>query len=82
MKHIYSNIPKETEIKWDDITNQNYVKYEQNGYIKEIWIEDIKSYTEKLSLVNSYKLGGVANWCKDMESPEIWGIIEKELTDK
>lgn len=80
MKNIYKNIPSNVEIIWDDITRQNYAKYEENGYNKEIWIEDITSYKEKLTLIQIYELGGVSNWCKDMEVPEIWKIIKENLS--
>ena len=80
MKNIYKNIPSNAEIIWDDITRQNYAKYEENGYNKEIWIEDITSYKEKLTLIQIYELGGVSNWCKDMEVPEIWKIIKENLS--
>ena len=79
MKHIDSNIPQNAKIVWDDLTRQNVVEYKENGYTKKIWIEDIKSYKEKLNLVNQYELGGVANWCKDMENSNIWKVIEEEL---
>ena len=79
MKNTSGNIPSDAEIKWDEITRQKYAKYEENGYNREIWIEDLNSYKEKLTLIRTYELGGVSNWCKDMELPEIWGIIEEYL---
>ena len=79
MKNTSENIPSDADIKWDEITRQKYVKYEENGYNREIWIEDVNSYKEKLTLIQKYELGGVSNWCKDMELPEIWEIIEEYL---
>ena len=79
MKNVDANIPTGVEKVWDEVTRQNYIKYDSNGYTREMWIEDIESYKEKLLLINEYGLGGVANWCKDMEPEEIWSVINANL---
>lgn len=79
MKNVDTNIPAGVEKVWDEVTRQNYIKYDSNGYTREMWIEDIESYKEKLLLINEYGLGGVANWCKDMELEEIWSVINENL---
>ena len=79
MKNVDTNIPAGVEKVWDEVTRQNYIKYDSNGYTREMWIEDIESYKEKLLLINEYGLGGVANWCKDMEPQEIWSVINENL---
>lgn len=79
MKNVDTNIPAGVEKVWDEVTRQNYIKYDSNGYTREMWIEDIDSYKEKLQLINEYGLGGVANWCKDMELEEIWSVINANL---
>ena len=79
MKNVDANIPTGVEKVWDEVTRQNYIKYDSNGYTREMWIEDIESYKEKLLLINEYGLGGVANWCKDMELEEIWNVINENL---
>ena len=79
MKNVDGNIPTGVEKVWDEVTRQNYIKYDSNGYTREMWIEDIDSYKEKLLLINEYSLGGVANWCKDMELEEIWSVINENL---
>lgn len=79
MKNVDANIPTGVEKILDEVTRQNYIKYDSNGYTREMWIEDIESYKEKLLLINEYGLGGVANWCKDMELEEIWSVINENL---
>ena len=79
MKNVDTNIPAGVEKVWDEVTRQNYIKYDSNGYTREMWIENIDSYKEKLLLINEYGLGGVANWCKDMEPEEIWSVINENL---
>ena len=54
-------------------------KYKDGDNIKEIWIEDEKSLRAKVSLVNEMNLAGVGSWKKDMETPNIWNMIEEEL---
>ena len=68
MKNVDTNIPAGVEKVWDEVTRQNYIKYDSNGYTREMWIE-----------INEYGLGGVANWCKDMEPEEIWSVINENL---
>ena len=79
MNRIDSNIPEGIEKQWDDKLKQNYVEFENNGNIKKIWIEDLESIKEKLSLISKYKLGGVASWEKDMEDENVWQLIKELL---
>lgn len=79
MNRIDSNIPEGVEKQWDDKLKQNYVEFESNGNIKKIWIEDLESIKEKLSLISKYKLGGVASWEKDMEDENVWQLIKELL---
>lgn len=44
-----------------------------------MWIEDLKSISAKLDLINKYKLAGAAYWEKDRESPEVWDIVKEKL---
>lgn len=79
MKNVYSIIPKDANIIWDDSLKQNVAEYKEENYIKKIWIEDEKSFKEKLSLINLYNLGGVATWRKDMELDSIWRLIDDTI---
>ena len=79
IKNMDKVIPENAEIKWDDKLKQNYLKYKDGDNIKEIWIEDEKSLRAKVSLVNEMNLAGVGSWKKDMETPNIWNMIEEEL---
>ncbi|WDV45322.1 glycosyl hydrolase family 18 protein [Clostridiaceae bacterium M8S5] len=65
--------------KWLDDVGQYYVEYRENGKRYRIWIEDSKSIQLKAALVDEYGLAGVACWRKGFETPEVWGIIKKEL---
>ncbi len=81
MNEIDETIPKDVERKWNDTLKQYYVEYEDELYTRKMWIEDINSLKEKLSLVKKYNIGGVASWEKDKEIPDVWKVIEEELNN-
>jgi spore germination protein YaaH len=58
--------------KWDSQTKQHYVEFIENGEKHQIWVEDQFSLKQRLNLVKSYKLRGVAAWSIGQESPVIW----------
>ena len=45
----------------------------------KMWIEDGTSITSKVSLVSKYGLAGTSGWRKDMETSNVWTIINTEL---
>lgn len=79
MKNIENEIPDGVEKKWDEQLQQYYVEYKSGESTKKMWIEDLKSLKEKVSLVNKYDLAGVAAWEKDQEVEETWKMIKETL---
>jgi len=79
MKNIDRVIPDGIQRKWDDDLKQNYVEYTDGNNKKQIWIEDIKSLKEKVSLITENNLAGVASWQKGMESEDVWNMLKEEL---
>ena len=79
MKDIDDTIPSNVERKWDDKLKQYYVEYKDGNNVKKMWIEDIKSLKEKVSLITNYKLGGIASWEKGMETDEVWDVFQDAL---
>ena len=79
MKNIDKVIPDGTEKKWDDELKQYYAEYTEGNNKKQIWIEDIKSLKEKVSLVKNKNLAGVGSWQKDMETDDLWNMLKNEL---
>jgi len=45
--------------------------------IYKTWLEDERSIEEKLKLYQKYDLAGVAGWSRNLETDEIWGIIDE-----
>jgi len=79
MKDIQNVLPANVEKNWDDNLKQYYVEYISGNTTKKMWIEDLESLKQKLSLVGKYELGGVACWEKDRETEEVWSLIKENL---
>lgn len=65
------------ELIWDDTAKQNYLEYAADGVTYKMWLEDAASIEEKLKLMSSYQLAGVAEWKLGLEKSEIWDVIVK-----
>ena len=79
MKNIDSILPSGLNKQWDDNLKQYYVEYQDGQYTKKMWIEDEKSLKEKINLINSNNLGGVASWEKGMETDNFWTFLKENL---
>ena len=79
MKDIDNALPSNLNKQWLEDLKQNYVEFEEKGNTRKMWIEDIDSIKEKLTLVSQYELGGVSAWEKDREDPNVWKVISDEL---
>lgn len=79
MNQIDNKLPNNVEKVWDENTKQYYVEYEVSGVKYQMWIEDEKSISEKLDLINKYELAGGAFWEKDRETQNIWTLAEEKL---
>lgn len=60
---------------WDEESKQKYFEFEDNGALKQIWIEDGESLKWKTTLCLKYNLAGVASWRKDFETIDVWDTI-------
>lgn len=65
--------------EWDEVTCQNYVSFEEDGTIYQIWLEDEASIQTKLNVMKNYELAGVAGWRLGLEKPAIWDLIAAYL---
>lgn len=79
MKNIDSILSSGVNKQWDDNLKQYYVEYQDGQYTKKMWIEDEKSLKEKINLINSNNLGGVASWEKGMETDNFWTFLKEKL---
>ena len=81
MRNVKNVIPADAVIEWKEEERQNYSEYTKNGSFYKIWIEDEKSITEKLDLVNDSKLAGAGFWVKDFETDRVWDIVKEKLME-
>ena len=49
-------------ILFDETAMSPYFTYTENGIRHEVWFEDVRSLTEKYSLLPSYQLRGISIW--------------------
>ncbi len=63
------------ETKWDEITCQNYGEYQSGNSYFQVWLEDAESIKVKLSVMDNYHIGGVAEWRLGLETPVVWEVI-------
>ena len=63
------------QAEWDENTKQNYAQWEADGGMYKIWLEDMSSLEEKLKLIKSNNLAGVAEWKLGWENPAVWDLI-------
>ena len=61
--------------QWDEETKQNYAEWEADGGTYKIWQEDDQSLEEKLKVIKSNNLAGVAEWSLGMEDSGVWDLI-------
>ena len=73
-------IPNNVEKQWDEEQQQYYIEYKSGNDTIKMWIEDGTSIAAKVSLVTKYRLAGTSGWRKDMETSNVWSIINNELT--
>ena len=73
-------IPNNVEKQWDEELQQYYIEYKSGNDTIKMSIEDGTSIAAKVSLVTKYRLAGTSGWRKDMETSNVWSIINNELT--
>lgn len=79
MKDLATALPENITKTWNETLRQFYAEYKDGAKTKKIWIEDIKSLHEKLTLVNDYKLAGAAYWALDRQDDGVWNEIKTTL---
>lgn len=60
---------------WDASTGQNYAETTENGTLIQIWVEDAQSLQQKLDVMQSFDIKGVAEWKLQFETADVWDEI-------
>jgi len=80
MKELLSDTAfvKTSAVKWDEESMTPWLFYNENGNIKQIYFENLRSISEKLKLVVGYQFGGVGFWALgyEGENKDIWELTK------
>ena len=67
------------EVYWDGSAGQNVAEKEDDEALYQIWLEDEESIEEKMKLIQSYDLAGVASWQLGYQRNTVWEIMDRYL---
>ena len=75
------NYAKENQITetWDASLGQNVATVETSDARYTIWMEDEQSMEEKLKVIQSADLAGVAEWKLGFERADVWSLISEYI---
>ena len=75
------NYAKENQMTetWDASLGQNVATAETSDARYTIWMEDEQSMEEKLKVIQSADLAGVAEWKLGFECADVWSLISKYI---
>lgn len=75
------NYAKENQMTetWDASLGQNVATVETSDARYTIWMEDEQSMEEKLKVIQSADLAGVAEWKLGFERADIWSLISENI---
>lgn len=75
------NYAKENQMTetWDASLGQNVATVETSDARYTIWMEDEQSMEEKLKVIQSSDLAGVAEWKLGFECADVWSLISKYI---
>ena len=68
--------------RWSDTTLSPYLVFQKGQEIHQIHFEDVRSLAEKIKLVKSANLGGIAIWALGYETPfsDLWEPVKILIT--
>jgi len=61
---------------WDETTSQNYVEWNEGSVKCQMWIEDEKSISVKLNVMNAKDIAGVATWRLGYGTSGVWELLK------
>ena len=63
--------------EWVENFGQKYGEFTNGTTTTRVWVEDAESIEEKLKLIGTYNLAGVAAWRLGLENADLWNTIIK-----
>ena len=64
---------------WNAETGQNYAETTEDGKKIQIWVEDAQSIQQKLDVMQSFGIKGVAEWRLQFETADVWDTISNYM---
>lgn len=62
-------------LEWDDFQKVSYAIFQKNYLYEYLFVENDKTFSEKLKLVNKYHLRGISVFRMGLEDPKIWDLL-------
>ncbi|WP_043932975.1 glycosyl hydrolase family 18 protein [Bacillus sp. EB01] len=69
-----------SDIQYDRTFQSPWYRYWSGTVEHIVWFEDIRSYTEKYRLIDSYQLAGTTFWHIGLPAPQNWAFLREEAT--
>lgn len=69
------------ELRYDEVSGQDYASCESGGNRYEIWIENEMSMEKRMQIAEDNQMAGVACWKMGMETEELWSVIQEYAAD-
>ena len=64
---------------WNAEAGQNYAETTEDGKKIQIWVEDAQSIQQKLDVMQSFGIKGVAEWRLQFETADVWDTISNYM---
>lgn len=68
----------DVEVVFDDEAQSPHFSYEADGVMREVWFENIRSFTPKYELAKEFGVGGVMFWRQGREDMRIYDVLKEE----
>jgi len=65
-------------MQWDSVAGVPYAYFSNGGVYEWVFLENARSFREKLNLARTYRLRGFSVWVLGPEDPAIWDILRAE----
>ncbi|MGE5623558.1 MAG: glycosyl hydrolase family 18 protein [Methanocella sp.] len=66
-----------TKLRWDEAAAEATFTYWQGGAKHTVWLENSYSVERRLTLVDKYRLAGVALWRLGQEEDRLWEVLDR-----
>lgn len=65
----------DVDVLFDENAQTSYFFYEQDGVRRQVWFENVKSFTPRISLAEEFGVAGVMFWRQGREDERIYDVL-------